>query len=102
MSFKHLELLRKSLEDSYWFINQELLGNGYDISEYWEICRPNGDTTFQLAFNGLDDLETLSIQKSFGCYVVDKKEIGCYYSKVGKSFPSELANFIQALSSVRA
>ncbi|TAP42619.1 hypothetical protein [Alteromonas sp. KUL49] len=95
MSIKHLELLRKALERKKWQFVQELPSNGYEISGYWEFARPNGNPKFLLAFEGLDDMKTLTIENAFGCHVVGQNEIGLYFGKVGKSFPQELDKFIE-------
>lgn len=98
MSIEHLKQLKNGLKGSKWVVIEELPGNDYEISGYWRVARPNGASEFILAFEGLDDLETLPIEKSYGCHVVGKQEVGLYFGKVSKSFPKELSNFLQALS----
>ncbi len=98
MSIEHLKQLRKTLEDNRWVVVEELPGNDYEISGYWKVARPNGASEFCLAFEGLDDMETLPIEKSYGCHIVGNKEVGLYFGKVSKSFPEELSGFMGALS----
>ena len=100
MSVEHLRVLRKSLEDNYWVVDEELPGNDYNVSAYWKISRPNGDSSMCLEFAGLDDLETFPIEKAYACTEVGKPEVSCYFGKVSKSFAQELSNFIEGLSSV--
>ena len=100
MSIEHLEKLRNSLESSHWVVHEELPGDDYKISAYWKVSRPNGDSAFNLAFEGFDDMRTHPIEKAYGCHVVGKEEIGFYFGKLGKSFPNELSKFIESLSSV--
>lgn len=100
MSIKHLEILRKALENDHWVVLEELPGNDYEVSAYWKVARPNGDSPFELAFEGLDDLNTLPIENAFGCHVVGREEIGLCFGKVNKSFSEELSGFVEALSNV--
>lgn len=97
MSIEHLKLLKNALESNKWLVVSESEGNDYDIAAYWEVARPSGAPTFTIAFNGLDDMQTLPIEQAFGCYVIGKTEISCYFAKVNKSFKVELDNFIKAV-----
>lgn len=100
MSIKHLELLRKALGDNHWIVLEELPGNDYEISGYWRVAKPNGDSEMNLAFEGLDDLETLPIEKAYGCHVLENKETSIYFGKVSKSYPLEISAFVKDLSQV--
>ena len=100
MSIEHLRMLRKALEDSHWVVLEEFPGNNYEMSGIWKVGRPNGDSPISLAFEGLDDLDTLPIEKAYACHMVGNNEIALYFGKVGKSFPTELPVFIEALSRV--
>ena len=99
VSIEHLELLRNALERSKWLVVNELPGNDYDISAYWEVARPNGIPKFTIAFLGIDDLKTLPIEKAYGCHVVGRENIGCYFGRVNKSYKEELDNFIKVVVS---
>ncbi len=81
-----------------WVVVEELPGNDYEISGYWKVARPNGSSEFQIAFEGLDDMETLPIEKSYACHVLGNKDVGLYFGKLSTSFPNELSKFIRALS----
>ena len=102
MSTAHLDLLRKSLEKNNWVICEELPGNEYSISASWVISRPNGNSKLKLNFEGLDDLECLPIEQSYGCHVESSGNAGLYFSKISTSFPSELSTFIDNLSLLEA
>lgn len=98
MSIEHLELLRVGLENKKWIILEEMAGDDSSVSAIWKISRPNGDSEFNLVFEGLDDLAVLPIEKSYGCHIQNNEEVGLYFGKVGKSFPSDLNKFMEALS----
>jgi hypothetical protein len=67
MSEVHLDNLRNALEKSHWVVTLELDGNDYDISAIWVVSRPDGTAIRNIEFEGLDDMETLPIEKSYGC-----------------------------------
>lgn len=98
MGIEHLKHLRTALENDNWLMLDELRGNEYDISGYWVIARPNGDTEFSLAFEGLDDMRTLPLEQAYGCHIEGHKEVSLYFGKMGKSFPRELTRFVSQLS----
>ena len=100
MSEEHLKELRKSLETNKWIVIEELPGNDYEISGYWKVARPDRSSELSLAFEGLDENETLSIQKAYSCHVVGHEGISLYFGKLGKSFPNELAKFTKGLSCI--
>jgi hypothetical protein len=98
MSESHLTDLRKALEQNHWVVTKEQNGNGYDISSIWVVESPDGSHRFHLEFEGFDDLQVLPINRAYGCRVQEKHEIGAYFARVGRSWPSELARFIQDLT----
>ena len=98
MSIEHLKKLRKALENSHWKVTDEIEGNGYNISAYWKVCRPSGAPSFLLAFEGLDDLDVLPIEKAYSCFVSNNKELNIYFGGINKSFSSELPSFIESIN----
>lgn len=102
MSACHLDMLRRALEENHWVFFGDEPGNDYDISGIWNIARPNGDSRLQLAFSGLDDLDTLPLERSYGCHVVGEENVGLYFGRIGRSIPGELARFMEALSRLDA
>lgn len=97
MSEVHLKDIRRCLEEANWIIADELEGDDYQISAVWVIARPNGDSRFHLEFEGLDDMRKLPIDQSYGCSIREAQEIGCYFSREGRSWPHELAEFDRKL-----
>ena len=97
MSEVHLDDIRRCLEDAYWRIAEELDGDGYRISAVWVVERPNGDSRFHLEFDGLDDMSTLPIDQSYGCSIREAPKVSCYFSRQGRSWPKELAEFDRKL-----
>ena len=100
MSEAHLTELRKVLENNHWVIASEQEGNEYDISGVWEISRPDGTNKIHIEFEGLDDMETLPIEKSYSCRIKEVPKVNLHFSKVGRSWGEELTNFISELNNV--
>ena len=60
----HIEDLRDQLHNHNWIVLKESEGNDLDISEFWTIRhRYQPNKTCTLAFEGMDDLEVLPIEK---------------------------------------
>ncbi|MDJ0711074.1 MAG: hypothetical protein QNJ14_11815 [Woeseiaceae bacterium] len=93
MSKIHLNDIRQCLESAQWKIVEELDGDGYRISGVWVIARPDGTNLFHLDFEGLDDMETLPVEQSYACAIREAPYVSCYFSRPGRSWPNELANF---------
>ena len=100
MSIAHLKQLRNALESSHWKIHEELPGNDYKISAYWKISRLDNSSLMTIAFDGLDDMNTLPVEKAYACWLVGCPEIGVYFFKISKSWPNELANIIEQLNNI--
>lgn len=96
MSLTHLEKLRNNLTKHKWVIQQELPGDDYRISAIWRISRPDKTGEFKLAFDGMDDMEVLPIEKSYGCHVISNEHIDLYFGR--KSFAASLTKFMIGLS----
>ncbi len=97
MSDVHLKDIRRCLERLHWKVVEELDGDGYRISGVWLIQRPDGTNQFHLDFTGFDDLETLPIEKSYACEIREAPHVSCYFSRKGRSWPIELADFEEKL-----
>ncbi len=93
MSEIHLKNIRRCLAKAHWSVVEELDGDGYRISGIWVIERPDGTSRFHLEFQGLDDMQTLPIEKSYACEVREAPHVSCYFSKPKKGWPKELAKF---------
>jgi hypothetical protein len=65
MSDFHLKILRDAIERRGWAI-EELPGDDYAVSATWRITRGES-VRLHIDFDGLDDMQTLPIQISYGC-----------------------------------
>ena len=101
MSIDNLRQLRNELENQNWRIISEEGGNDYDISAVWVVARPDGSNRLHIEFEGLDDLKTLPIEKSYACHVREASDISAYFGKISKSWPKELSDFIDKIKRLR-
>ena len=97
----HLKDLRNALESRGWRIVNELPSRHLYISGTWEIERDG--KRLSIDFNGIDDLNTLPMEKSYGCGVEGKIE-GLFFSRKGtkgseraKTWKNELEKFVRGL-----
>ena len=96
----HIEDLRNQLHNHNWIVLKESEGNDLDISEYWTIRhRYQPNKTCTLAFEGMDDLEVLPIEKSYACFLSEEPAISLYFSKSTKLWKRDLNTFILNLNS---
>ncbi|HXG68394.1 MAG TPA: hypothetical protein VNO70_25085 [Blastocatellia bacterium] len=103
----HLEELRNALERRGWRIVSELPGDGYAISASWEIQRSDKAPSLFIDFNGLADMVTLPIEKSYGCQVRGYESLSLYFRKRGETgsnrkqiWQSDLKQFIESLDTI--
>ncbi|MBB3168727.1 hypothetical protein [Simiduia aestuariiviva] len=102
MSEITLNQLRNTLERSHWKVLDELPGDDYRFSGFWKIARPDNSSPLTIAFNGLDDMETYPMEKSYGFELVEHPEISAYMGKhTTKSWPKELQAFIEKLNEIQ-
>jgi len=104
MSEWHLDQLRNALERRGWRIIAEHPGNDYEISASWELARSKNQTTIFIDFEGLDDMITLPIEKSYGCHLRGYGSSSLYFRKRGEGdskkrqlWQEELNEFIESL-----
>lgn len=71
-------------------------GNNYDTSGSWEITR---NSQRYIDSNGLDDLLTLPIEKSYGCQLRDQN-VHLYFHKKGKTWTNAFAEFIHKVNEI--
>lgn len=81
----HLEELRDALARKGWSIIAELPGGNHFTSAVWEIQRSTVMPPIIIAFEGLDDLKTLPLEQSYGCYVRGRESISLYFGKRGEN-----------------
>ena len=95
----HLESLRNELERNHWRVIEELDGNDYDISGVWEIARPDGTSARRIEFEGLDEMRTLPVAKSYSCRLQENHAVSLYFRRPGERWARELAAFVSQLGS---
>lgn len=94
MSTEHLRQLENILEQNRWNIVRKRSGNDYDVSAYWDISRRDNNSNLTILFSGLDDMETLSIEKAYACELEGHPDISLYFSRIKKLWPNNLKDFI--------
>ena len=99
MSEWHLQDLRNQLQREHWHLVAELSGNDYDISGVWQVSRPNGSSVAHLEFEGLDDMQTLPLDRAFACRIREAPGISLYFRKKGGYKPVDLADEMVAPTS---
>jgi hypothetical protein len=102
MSISHLDAPKKALESSSWVIESETDGDEYDLSGVWRIARPNDEHAMHIEFEGLDDLDVLPMERSYGCRIREQPDISLYFSRIGRSWGDNLEQFIQELNNAVA
>ncbi|MBG6209545.1 hypothetical protein IWQ49_004218 [Labrenzia sp. EL_126] len=94
MTVEHLEILETAFARNHWIVDRRMPGDGYFISEVWHLTRVDGTGALTVEFDGLNELECLPIEKSYGCDIVEIANSGLYFSKIRASrWPKDLALF---------
>ncbi len=103
----HLNDLENALGRTGWRVKAELPGNDYNISVTWEIVRGPSEKRF-IDFSGLDDMETLPIEQSYGCSVRERQECDLYFGRMGEKNSEQrnewqlaLSKFVSALGQAK-
>ncbi|WP_338792575.1 hypothetical protein [Bernardetia sp. MNP-M8] len=102
MGKAHLELLKSKLETSKWIVLSEYNLDVY--SDYWTICRPNGDFQLKLNFtiggNGKfgDQIGNETLCNALGCSIENYPHIDIYFGKYTKQFQVDITEFIRQLN----
>src|SRR5687767_12971734 len=103
MASWHLDELKAALEKRGWRIAELPGDEDRKISGIWELSRSGDTRTLALDFDGLDDLQTLPMDKSYACQVRGT-QISLYFSRRGETgsdarerWKAELASFAKAL-----
>lgn len=103
MAVWHLDELRNALERKGWRVVTELPGDDYAISASWEIQRSGDPHKPVIDFSGLDDMQTLPVDQSYGCEVRDT-DISLHFSRRGENGSSartrwrkELNSFVESI-----
>jgi hypothetical protein len=102
MSEITLKQLRNTLEHNHWKVLDELPGDDYRFSGFWKISRPDNSSQLTIAFNGLDDMETYPMEKSYGFELVERPEISAHMGKHTQiSWRKELQYFVEKLNEIK-
>lgn len=94
----HLKELREALERRGWRFVAEHEGDSYSISASWEFIREANRPPLFIDFEGLDDMNTLSIDESYGCRVRGVDALGFYFGRKGTAGSSRRSNWLAELS----
>jgi hypothetical protein len=81
MAVWHLEELRTALENRGWRLIAQLPGPDHNVSAVWLLKRSPNEPTAQIAFDGLDDMSTLSPEESYGCRLIGNEKVSLYFKK---------------------
>ncbi len=98
MSDFHLTQLEAALERNHWYVAERRPSDGYRYSAIWIITRPDESTPLSLQFDGLDDMETLPLEKSYACNIAEFPEVNLYFARKGRSWNEGLKQFINQLN----
>ena len=99
MDDTHLHELRTALEQKGWRLISQEEGDGYRISGVWLIQRSTRVRPIEICFEGLDDMQTLPLERAYACEVKDHNEISLYFGSM-KEFRKALSAFVTALDAL--
>ena len=94
----HLDELRNLLQRRGWSIIAQQAGDGYSVSATWVIQRSTRFEPLLIDFEGLDDMETLPLEQSFGCYIRGRSSTGMYFGRKGHKSSERRANWDEELA----
>ncbi|HYE71935.1 MAG TPA: hypothetical protein VEF04_01335 [Blastocatellia bacterium] len=77
----HLQEIREAFENRGWRFVGELPSDDHNVSAYWQFQRSPKEPVITIAFEGLDDLETLPLEQAYGCHIVGQETIGLYFKR---------------------
>jgi hypothetical protein len=104
MSKDHLRDLEEALLRKGWRIIAVHPGDDYRISATWEIRRSNSQPSEFIDFDGLDDMDCLPLEQSYGCDIRGRsardEAASLYFRKPNKSralWEQDVAAFVRAL-----
>lgn len=103
----HLQEIRNALESRGWRFVAEHPGDDYRVSATWEIERSTKKPPVFIDFNGLDDLNTLPLEQSYGCRVHGSDSVSLYFGRKGEggsrrrqNWRRDLRRFLDELDSL--
>ncbi len=96
----HLAALEAALTARGWQIAAVHAGDDYAISASWEIRRSSRRPSLYLDFNGLDDMQTLPLERSYGCDVRWHDSPSLYFGRPGQRWKRALQDFVAELDTL--
>lgn len=104
----HLGEIRNELEKFGWRFVAELPGDDYQISATWEFTRDKNEPNILVDFDGLDDMNCLPLEQSYGCSVRNQSRTSLYFTKKGEgkspareSWRKSLEQFVREINENR-
>jgi hypothetical protein len=92
----HLDGLRDALSKKGWHVVAELAGKDYDVSGSWQIQRSTQRPALHIDFQGLDDMQTLPMERAYACRLREQSEVSLYFSRQ-RTWDEGLRTFISEL-----
>lgn len=103
----HLLELRDALKVAGWTVIAEHPGDDRQISATWELRKTGLPAAALVDFEGIDDLKTLPIERSYGCHLRDRSQPALYFRRKGHAgsrsrhlWLRDLADFVESLSTM--
>ncbi|OED50771.1 hypothetical protein AB838_00855 [Rhodobacteraceae bacterium (ex Bugula neritina AB1)] len=96
MTERHLADLENALTQDHWCVIDRLEGDDYRVSGFWIVARPDGSNRITLAFDGLDDMRVLPMEKAYGCTAQGVADGELCFAR-GASWKAELRDFMNVL-----
>lgn len=98
MALKHLEELREELTAHQWSVEELPGDNEFYISAIWKVWNPKyPGIVLEIVFDGMDELTTLPVEESYGCYIEGYSEQTLYFFDNDRLWKSNLMQFLEAL-----
>ena len=94
-----LDGLRAALSQKGWDVIAELAGNDYDISGSWQIQRSTKHPPLHIDFLGLDDMQTLPMERAYACHLRERSKLSLYFSRQ-RTWNAALNSFISELDTM--
>lgn len=93
----HLDALKTALSGQGWRVTEKP-GNGRDIAASWELQRGNDARRPVLDFQGLDDMNTLPIERAYAC-TLRGTTTSLYFGRKGDgtNWTEQLAAFVRQM-----
>ena len=95
----HLDGLRDALSKKGWDVVAELAGNDYDVSGSWQIQRSTKQLPLHIDFEGLDDMQTLPMERAYACRLRERSKLSLHFSRQ-RTWDAGLRTFVSELDKI--